>query len=120
MAEFGQAQTNYQVIPVGNETGAKAQNAEWFATDIATGSDQGSFSSKYRIFLSINAEKVVEVTLDSGTTWIKLNGAAALAANGAYVFDIPTRSGDTFNIRIPDSSGATVNICRVDEIFSEG
>jgi len=120
MAEIGQVSTNYQVMPVGNTTGAKAQNAEWFTSDIATGSDQVNYSSKYRILVSINAAKIVEVTLNSGTTWISLNGGSALVANAAYVFDIPTRSGDTFNMRISQSSGATVNICRVDDIFSEG
>ena len=120
MADFDVVQTNYQVRPVGLATGAKAQNAEWFASDIATGADQTLYSSKYRVFVAINAEKLVQCTVDSGTTWFTLNSANALEVNGAYVFDIPTRSGDTFNMRIPDSGGATILICRVDEIFSEG
>ena len=120
MADFETVQTNYQVRPVGAESGVKAQNAEWFAADIATGTDQTLYSSKYRVFVAINAEKTVQCTVDSGTTWFTLNSANALEANGAYVFDIPTRSGDTFNMRIPDSGGATVLVCRVDEIFSEG
>ena len=120
MAEIGQVATNYQVLPVGSISGVKAQNAEWFTTDISTGADQVNYSSKYRIFVAINAAKLVQCTVDSGTTWFTLNSANALEANGAYVFDIPTRSGDTFNMRIPDSGGATVLICRIDEIFSEG
>ena len=120
MADFDVVQTNYQVRPVGAESGVKAQNAEWFASDIATGADQTLYSSKYRIFVSINAAKVVEVTVDSGTTWVSVNGGVALVAGACYTFDIPTRSGDTFNMRIPTSGGATVNVCRVDEIFSEG
>ena len=120
MADFELVQTNYQVKPVGDTSGAKAQNAEWFTSDIATGSDQALYSSKYRIFVSINAAKIVEVTIDSGSTWMSVNGGVALVANACYIFDIPTRSGDTFNMRISESGGATVNACRVDEIFSEG
>ena len=111
--------TSYQALAVGDTSGAKAQNAEWFSSDITrTGGPQ--FSSKYRVSLAIDAEKTVEITLNSGTNWIKLNGGTALTANCAYIFDIPVRASDTFNVRIPDSSGATVVYCRVDEVFSEG
>ena len=110
--------TSYQAMAKDSTNGAKAQNAEWFSTDL-TRAGGPQFASKYRISLAINAEKVVQITLDSGSTWLKLNNATALLADCAYVFDIAVRAADAFNIRIPDSGGATVHYCRVDEVFSE-
>lgn len=112
-------QTHVEVV--GEATGTKAQNVEWFAADLSPetlSSEQEA--SKFRLAVAVDTHVYVEVTLDSGTTWLKLNGGNKLVINSLYVFDVPIRFGDTFNMRIPDSSGATIKVCRVSEVSMEG
>ena len=84
--------------PIGEATGSKAQNAEWFATDLVQ-TVQGA--SAFRIQLITTAGVVVEITLDSGTSWYKLNSGNALTANCVYIFTVATRLADAFNMRTP-------------------
>jgi len=104
-----------KVNPIGESTGAKAQNEEWFATDIIP-----TKSAKFRTTVSVDAAVTIQVTLDSGTTWNTLNSNVALIADNLYIFDIGVRTNDKFNIRIPTAGGATINVCRIDEVSGEG
>lgn len=104
-----------KVNPKGSATGTKAQNAEWLANDLIPTKD-----AKIRITLSLDAAVVIEVTVDSGTNWLGLNNNGALTVDGLFVFDVPVRIKDKFNIRIPTAGGATINLCRIDEISGEG
>jgi len=95
----------------------KAQNAEWFAADLAPGVDT-AYGSLLFISFSVDAAVGVEVTLDSGTTWVALSdkiGGIIFAADQSYLVPQFVRSGDTVNFRIPTAGGADINFCRVDE-----
>lgn len=105
----------------GEASGTKAQNAEWFSSDLSPEtlhSDQEA--SKFRISVALSAHVYIEVTLDSGSTWVKLNSGNKVVIDSLYVFDVPIRFGDTFNMRVPDSSGATIRVCRISEVSMEG
>ena len=111
--------THVEVI--GSASGSKAQNAEWFAADLSPetlSSDQEA--SKFRISVAVSAAVDVQITLDSGTTWLKLNSGNTLVADSLYIFDVPTRFGDTFNMRTSTSGGCTVRVCRISEVGMEG
>jgi len=103
------------VNSIGDATGVKTQNEEWFATDLVP-----TKNSKFRTTISLNVSVKIQVTLDSGTTWVTLNSDVALTANSLYVFDVAVRVKDNFNMRIPTAGGATVELCRIDEISGEG
>ncbi len=95
--------------------GAKAQNAEWLATDYYA-NDVG----KYRCNLAISTNGMVQYTVDGGTNWMFINKGAALKANSSYGFDIYTRAGDQINFRCPDVGGTTLILGRLDTIKHEG
>jgi hypothetical protein len=106
---------------VGSASGSKAQNAEWFAADLSPetlSSDQEA--SKFRVSVAASSAVDVQFTLDSGTTWLKLNSGNSVVAEALYIWDIPVRFGDTFNMRTTDGSGTTVRICRISEVGMEG
>ncbi|KKM18058.1 hypothetical protein LCGC14_1669550 [marine sediment metagenome] len=86
----------------------EAQNAEWFASDLLPVK-----IGVMRLEISVSAAVVIEVTFDSGSNWMSLNGNVALVADSVYIFDIFVKLGDTVNIRIPTASGAVVDIGRV-------
>ena len=43
-----------------------------------------------------------------------------MVADSLYIFDVPTRFGDTFNMRTSTSGGCTVRVCRISEVGMEG
>ena len=111
--------THVEVID--SASGSKAQNAEWFAADLSPetlSSDQEA--SKFRVSVALSSAVDVQFTLDSGTTWLKLNSGNTLVADSLYIFDVPTRFGDTFNMRTSTSGGCTVRVCRISEVGMEG
>ena len=111
---------NYVKI-IGEATGAKAQNVEWFSADLQEQQVSEQFgASKFRLTIGINSEVKVQVTLDSGSNWLYLNGGNALVADSIYMFDVGVRDGDNFNMRTDDASGTTVKLCRVSEVSMEG
>ena len=66
------ASTHIEVI--GEATGTKAQNVEWFATDLSPETLSGDQeASKFRITIAISSAVDIQCTLDSGSTWLKLN-----------------------------------------------
>ena len=111
--------THVEVI--GSASGSKAQNAEWFAADLSPetlSSDQEA--SKFRVSVALSSAVDVQFTLDSGTTWLKLNSGNSVVAEALYIWDIPVRFGDTFNMRKTEGSGTKVRICRISEVGIEG
>lgn len=111
--------TNVEVI--GNATGIKAQNAEWFATDLSPEAIVGSEeASKFRITVAVSSAVDIECTVDSGTTWLKLNSGNNVVADALYIWDVPVRYEDTFNMRTTNASGTTIRLCRISEVSMEG
>lgn len=106
------------VVKAGSATGAKAQNAEWFASDLVP-AVLSDYASKYRIMVAVSLAVTLEVTLDSGTTWVLLNSAVAIGAEQLFIFDVPALTADNFNLRTPTVGGTTIRYCRVDEVLSE-
>ena len=94
-------------------SGAKAQNAEWGASDYTGLASTGIVElCILQVAVSVTAA-VVEITLDSGTTWSKLNSGTALTVGSLYQFDIYISGSDTFNIRASNSSGTTVDTAKL-------
>jgi len=94
-----------------NDGATEAQNAEWFATDLAP-----TVTGLFRLEISVSAAVVVEVTFDSGSNFTALNKNVALGVDQLFVFDVFVKIGDTFNMRIPTSGGATVDVGRVYQV----
>lgn len=90
-------------------SGAKAQNAEWAATDYTglAASDRVELCI-LQVSVSVTAA-VIEVTLDSGTTWAELNGGTAIGTGQMFQFDIYVTGGDEVNFRATNASGTTVD-----------
>jgi len=109
-----------QVFTRADTSGAKAQNVEWFATDVTSASFQDIRASKFRLTFALSSKVIVEVTLDSGTTWYSLNSNSAITADSVFAFDVPARQADLFNMRTPAAAGTTVRFCRVDSLQEEG
>jgi hypothetical protein len=94
-------------------SGAKAQNAEWGSSDY-TGLADTAKAELCILQVSVSTTAaVVEITLDSGSTWTALNGGVTLATGKLYQFDIYITGGDTFNIRASNSSGTTVDTAKL-------
>ena len=111
--------THVEVI--GLASGAKAQNIEWFSSDLSPETLQSDQeASKFRVTIAISSAVDIQCTLDSGTTWLKLNSGNNLIADALFIFDVPTRYGDLFNMRTTDASGTTIRICRIAEVSMEG
>jgi len=90
-------------------SGAKAQNAEWAATDYTGLADTDRAEMCIlQVAVSVTAA-VIEVTFDSGSTWYALNSGVAIAIGQLFQFDIYITGGETFNIRASNASGTTVD-----------
>jgi len=100
---------------LGSTDGAKAQNAEWFATDII-------IDDYLKLVISIaeNTGVIVEITKNSGSDWVSLNSNVLLIANSEHTFDVHVKPGDLFNIRTPTGGGTTIFWARVAAIQTEG
>jgi len=97
----------------GSETGAKAQNAEWFATDISPGiKSEKALNLILQVSVTVTAA-VIEVTLDSGVTWSKLNSGVAISIGELHQFDVFAKEGDTVNFRASNASGTTLAYCYI-------
>lgn len=111
---------NYIKI-IGETSGTKAQNVEWFSADLKEQQTSEQFgATKFRVQVGISSTVKIAVTLDSGSNWLYLNNGEALVADTLYIFDVALRQSDNFNMRTDDSSGTTVKVCRVSEVSMEG
>lgn len=99
-------------------SGSKAQDVEWFASDVTPIDDSKNRARQFRVHVAASFASATEYeySLDSGTTWVIFDGGLA-TAEIARIFTIPVREGDTFNIRFRNVAGTTVRFCRVDELF---
>lgn len=97
-------------LTVGVATGEKAQNAEFFGTDLSPRSDNEDVALKWTV-TTIGDNVLLQITFDSGSTWSTL-GTPTAATLTTYSFN--TRIGDTINFRTNDAGGFTTVIFRVD------
>lgn len=95
---------------IGKTSGAKSGNEEWFTNDLEANEqiDQGE---KWTVHFAISAQSVVEFTLDSGSTWIKLNEGNAHTADAAYEYTFHVDGDDKFNMRA--TQAVSIRYCRV-------
>jgi len=97
----------------GVATGAKAQNVEWFATDIDPGiRAEKMMELTLQISLSINPV-IVEITMDSGTTWSALNSGVAIPVEKLHSLSMFVKNDDLVNFRTTNASGTTLDFCYV-------
>jgi len=73
---------------------SKTSGTECFTADLVP-----QRHSTYRIMVSGSLAHVLEVTVNSGTDWTKLNSGTELVADQLYIFDVMVLDGDTFNMR---------------------
>ncbi len=102
-------------IAVDIPLGIKAQFAEWMVPDHKV-DDIG----KFRCSLAISSDSVVEVTVNSGGDWLKLNQGSVLKGGCFYGFDIYVRPGDRVNFRTPTSGNRVLLLGRLDSVKDEG
>lgn len=104
-----------QLYVKGSASGAKAQNVEWFATDIAGPVNVGKAQDliiDIECSTTVQATGDIEYTLDSGSAWLKL-GDGSLAINVGTRFRTIIKTGDTFNMRSVNAAGITIDRCDV-------
>lgn len=94
---------------LGSTSGAKAQNAEFFASDITIPAHLSGESIKVHVAALADS---IEFTLDSGTTWHDIKGSA-LAADTPETFTIFVDGTDALNFRCPDIGGTTLDFFQV-------
>ena len=77
--------------------------------------------SYLRIYVCVSVSGVLRVARTVGATTVTedLNSGGALAANAAYMFTVPWRTGDSINIRYSVTTG-TIYILRIEEIGGIG
>ena len=99
---------------VAKETGAKTQNTEFLAADIVP-SIENLNSSTYSVIIAVSVTAaVLEITFDSGTTWLKLNAGTPIPIGQLFAFELPgVDSTDTINFRASNASGTTLDYFRV-------
>lgn len=100
-----------------NETGAKLINAEFLAADIVPDVDvEKATTLRVTMAFTVTAP-IVEVTYNSGTDWIALNGGAPIPISQLFAFDLPgLDKDDLVNFRTPTTGGTTLKIFRVDAL----
>ncbi len=100
--------THYELV--GLSSGIKAQNEEWFTTDL-----QVYLKPKHCHFnISINNNSSIEMTFDGGSNWVDFTKSNQLDL--ADEIHIMLKPGDLINMRATGGSGTTVNHC---EIYAE-
>lgn len=101
----------------GKTTGAKAQNVEFFASDIFSSVEDG-MATKIRVTMAFSVTPpIVEVTFNSGTDWFQLNSGAAIPVGQLFSFDLPgVDNTDLINFRTPTAGGTTLKYFRVDSL----
>jgi hypothetical protein len=102
-------------IAVDIPLGLKQPLAEWMNPEHKV-DDIG----KFRCSLAVSADSVVEVTVDSGANWLKLNSGDTLKGGCFYGFDIYVRPGDLINFRTPSGGNRFLLLGRLDSIKDEG
>jgi len=99
-----------------NETGVKTQNTEWLASDLVPAIEAGR-STSFRLTFVLSLAVVIEITFDSGATWIALNSGSPYAADNLISVLIPgVDRDDTINFRTPTSGGVTLDRFIVDSL----
>ncbi len=90
-----------------------AAEGNWLATAIAPTNSP----SYLRIYVCVSVTGVLRVarTIAATTVTEDLNAGSNLAANAAYMFTVPWRTGDSINLRYSVTTG-TIRRLLVDEI----
>ena len=103
----------------GIASGAKAEDAEWFASDIKPAIPADS-SVAHKMILSVipSAATDIEITFDSGDTWKTLELEASVVANKLQNFEFYCHEGDLINLRAGSTGGATLTHCVIAEELS--
>jgi len=86
----------------GTASGAKAQNVEWFASDLTPDTSfANAKSATWRVSLNIATSVVVQYTLDSGANWYSFSDTNPTAGIET-TFVIHSADTDQFNMRTND------------------
>ncbi len=94
-------------------TALPAAEANWLGSDI----EPTNSPSYLRIYACVSVTGILRVARTQNATTLTedLNSGTALVADGAYMFTVPWRTGDSINIRYSVTTG-TVNRLLIDEI----
>ena len=96
---------------------ALASNAEWFSTDVTVSENVApDYAPIFMLTFALDTSSAVQVTVDSGTTFVNLRdevGNGTFDADVYYSRPVIVRPGDTFNVRA--TAAVTVRFARLDE-----
>jgi hypothetical protein len=86
-------------------------NTDWFLADISPTNTPCLF----RTMVMLATSGVFSAILINATVHktLKLNGAVALVANAAYIFDILVKDGDTVNFQTSASGQGTIRVLEI-------
>lgn len=99
---------------LGSTTGSKAQDVEFFATDLAPLGSTGQPNTIVVTFVWATVPASgVEVTFD-GTTFELLQESSDITANKLGEIRFQARVGDLINFRQPNASAFVLDLFRVD------
>ena len=92
-----------------------AANADLLAADIKPSNDPGIF----RIYVCIAVAGVLyfDRTVGAATVAEALNSGVALVAGAGYMFTVPTRAGEAYNLHY-SATGANISKLQIDEMWS--
>jgi hypothetical protein len=113
--------TLVKLIPIAKaalfNTALPAAEADWLASAI-TPTNSPSY---LRIYVCVSVSGVLRIARTIGATTLTedLNSGGALAADAAYMFTVPWRTGDSINLRYSVTAG-TIKILRIEEIGGIG
>lgn len=94
------------------EATAKAQNAEFFASDLTPDLDTGK-AADFIIDIQVSTTAAtLQVTFDSGSTWRQLT-VTTQAVGYMFRYRVSVHTGELFNMRASNASGTTVDRCSV-------
>ena len=90
---------------------ARAVNEPFFASDISPIGIDPNQAVSFFLTIAISTTSKLEVTLDGQVTWLALNQGSTLQSDSLFLFVVPVKESDLFNIRA--SKATTVHLGRV-------
>ena len=92
---------------IASEVGlTKGINEKWFEKDLNPIGLENNQGTEFKIHFSIDVISKVSYTID-GTKFVDLEVGSDLNLNSGYVYNIPVKKGDAFNIRAEKALAVT-------------
>ena len=100
-------------IVADSTSGAKAQNVDWFLTDIIIILSSNKKAARLILDFAFPESSVVEITRD-GVNFVPLNENTVMTGEQSRL--IPVNNGDIINFRATDAGGVTLSYASFGEV----